>query len=1573
MPYHNTEIMACTEREDAARLSASATTAAASCAAPVATSSAPAAAAAANPPRPPRALHQDCGAAAAATTPTTATATTVADMSDVPLDVLSTLILPRLPPGHRLDVRAVNRRWATWVDGGLAPATHINLVMDRGELEAAAAAAAATSAAAAATAAADAAAVAAVGNEGRSGDGEAGAAGSAGGWGAWLSQRAIGGTASSHGAAGQPAAGGEEAAGWQPPQEGVLARRFPSVVAARLWVGCRPPASVAGTNGGGLSARARAETAAAAARGAGGSSALRRCRGSGWKGTSDPATSGAVSGSGGRGSTSSSSSSSTATGHNGPLQLHRSLSTSLAVALEDCCSRAAEAPGRIAAAAVGLLVASGSCLFPMATAAMRRRLGGGEYYYGGRRGGRGGGGGAGGSCQPSYRWHVHKQKVQEGGGGGGGRGARPAVVRNADGTFQLLRRYSQDAFEPQSLPPLPQCLPLLGGSAALRRLSLVSAYDLTAETLALLASAFPNLSALSLHAHHAPGVDPTPVCLRHRPAPTGGMTCTTLDEARAAANAVRARALSTTAAGASAGAPSSDDAAPAGSSSGSRQLRRRHSGVAEDVVAAAAARTAAREHHQQHWALRSPLAARLPQLTTLALCGLRLGDPEAEVLGALSGLRALTLHRVTCRVHRLLPHLESGLTRLTRLELRRLDYFHSLPLDAADNAALEARERRRAAGDADRGGVSRHMARLQRQEDAARRRAARLAARRRPLLSSLLGRGPGSGAGGAGIDGADAEAADIAAANAAAAEAAAFADLLSGPDSDAEEEERQEEAALDADLEEGGMAGAPWMSRQSRGLFPDWPGALWSLGRALRRLPGLQVLVADVECPARGQQDAWAALLLGVKQLHGLTELRLPHLAFGSAWQVRSLAAALPLLTCLEFGSLPPVPRTPEVCAWLTAGGRSAGFRAHMLGQHVACGVAGSSRLRGGHGPALPPPVIHPAFASREMLGWCYLSEEGQQQGPLLVAAAAARAAAPTGGGSQQRDEPGSPLRRSTFGAAVSAGRDGTAGSTAGGRCRRASDSSSGLLRARAAAARPDCTAEDGLAPPGSGSSSGSDSRSSSAGRRRVSGSSGHGLLPSRFSGSGAAAAAAAAAASGHPSPLGLMGAGEPGAPAADVGGLCCFKQLRQLVVRRVGLEELAVHGLPLPPRLARAELPLQAMVGAGHDSQPVQFSDLLLLHSSLLPALAALPSLANLHLTLGPARGADGPLLAAMLGAWLGPGGAVRGLDVRGLTHPSGTSGGELTETLQRIASGLPRLERLSCYLWGGPGGLLQPEAMAAATTASGSGTTCGSSSGTSSSTSSRTRSWTQRVLQPITTAAAQLGGMRRSPSGAAVAEAPPAAPAPPPPPARRAPAAGGRAFTVSTAAGGKTAEAWLAAADAPGVRLAGAALDAINRLPLLDELRIKVLSLPASASSSGPQPPGWGGGDDMLAALRRPTAASRFGSCTVRVPLGLLRGLRRSLRVVDCSPLESWCSSPFAVEGGRAGAGLGTAGAGAAAEADPRVALAYARGLLAAEGVCSSLVAEAEEWAAGAIGVGPDLEERWRGEALPRVSGDS
>ena len=85
-------------------------------------------------------------------------------------------------------------------------------------------------------------------------------------------------------------------------------------------------------------------------------------------------------------------------------------------------------------------------------------------------------------------------------------------------------------------------------------------------------------------------------------------------------------------------------------------------------------------------------------------------------------------------------------------------------------------------------------------------------------------------------------------------EAAAFADLLSGPDSDAEEEERREEAALDGDLEEEALPGAPWMTRQSRGLFPDWAGALWSLGRALRRLVGLQVLVADVECPARGQQ-----------------------------------------------------------------------------------------------------------------------------------------------------------------------------------------------------------------------------------------------------------------------------------------------------------------------------------------------------------------------------------------------------------------------------------------------------------------------------------------------------------------------------------------------------------------------------------------------------------------------------------------------------------------------------------------------------------------------------------------------
>ena len=65
-----------------------------------------------------------------------------------------------------------------------------------------------------------------------------------------------------------------------------------------------------------------------------------------------------------------------------------------------------------------------------------------------------------------------------------------------------------------------------------------------------------------------------------------------------------------------------------------------------------------------------------------------------------------------------------------------------------------------------------------------------------------------------------------------------------------------------------------------------------------------------------------------------------------------------------------------------------------------------------------------------------------------------------------------------------------------------------------------------------------------------------------------------------------------------------------------------------------------------------------------MLPALAALPSL-EVWASLGPARGADGPVLVAMLAAWLGPGG-VKGLDVRGLTHPSNASGCEVTETLQ-------------------------------------------------------------------------------------------------------------------------------------------------------------------------------------------------------------------------------------------------------------------------------------------------------------------
>ena len=57
-------------------------------------------------------------------------------------------------------------------------------------------------------------------------------------------------------------------------------------------------------------------------------------------------------------------------------------------------------------------------------------------------------------------------------------------VSTARACLHLLEnicRYSQDALEPQALPPLPQCLPLLGGSTALRRLSVVSAYDMSTE------------------------------------------------------------------------------------------------------------------------------------------------------------------------------------------------------------------------------------------------------------------------------------------------------------------------------------------------------------------------------------------------------------------------------------------------------------------------------------------------------------------------------------------------------------------------------------------------------------------------------------------------------------------------------------------------------------------------------------------------------------------------------------------------------------------------------------------------------------------------------------------------------------------------------------------------------------------------------------------------------------------------------------------------------------------------------------------------------------------------------------
>ncbi|EFJ49009.1 hypothetical protein VOLCADRAFT_90416 [Volvox carteri f. nagariensis] len=192
----------------------------------------------------------------------------------------------------------------------------------------------------------------------------------------------------------------------------------------------------------------------------------------------------------------------------------------------------------------------------------------------------------------------------------------------------VFRRYAPDPPDP-NLQPLVSCLPLLGPSTSLSRLSIVTAYDITEEDLHLVRKSFPRLTALALQSHKDVTLDFTPVVLT-------SLDCLLTDE--------------------------SPGVAP----------------VAAEP------------------ALPSMLPSSLPPppslpLRTLVLSGLRCDwQPGEGGLGALTGLRTLVLHKVVCRLHRLMPQIKA-LTQLTRLELRGLDYHHSLPLDSTDVKLLETK------------------------------------------------------------------------------------------------------------------------------------------------------------------------------------------------------------------------------------------------------------------------------------------------------------------------------------------------------------------------------------------------------------------------------------------------------------------------------------------------------------------------------------------------------------------------------------------------------------------------------------------------------------------------------------------------------------------------------------------------------------------------------------------------------------------------------------------------------------------------------------------------------------------
>ncbi|GLC36443.1 hypothetical protein PLESTM_000447100 [Pleodorina starrii] len=1011
------------------------------------------------------------------------------------------------------------------------------------------------------------------------------------------------------------------------------------------------------------------------------------------------------------------------------------------------------------------------------------------------------------------RWHVHKSDDP------------------GDAPVALLRRYAADPPDAR-LEPLSSCLPLLGPSSSLMRLSVVTAHNLTQQDLLALREAFPRLAALAIHSHKDSTLDFKPADL-----PTLELF---FPQTAAAAAEAALPAASSNPGGSSSSSENNVAIATAEAGGGS-------GGVGPPPVAALAE--------------QRPLRQQL-QLRSLLLSGLRLDWPDVGGGGGLAAftqLHALVLHRTCGRMHRLLPQIKA-LTQLTRLELRGLDYHHSLPLDDADQSLIDSKML-----------FLEHL-QLQRHRRAAAAAAGQAAPPPPP---------PPAGGGGS---------AAVAAAATAAPGGGGEVMRRSppGPRSDGSaDEDEWEEACRPPGGGGGGDGGggkachAPWMwalpgcgaKSMARCARPDWHATLRALGRAVRQMDELKVLVCDVECPpaprlaaalggggateatgpaaetfppalgpdlipARKRRGAWDLLLAGVCRLRNLQELRLPYLVLHDDAQVAALAAALPALTTLELSSLPPPPQQQRQ-------------RWHSREQERS--------------------------ATDAM--W-------QRYVPLE----------PGGGGG-----------------------DGSGGGGEG------------------------------------------------------------------FDGG-------CAAIQTHKTKFEIDVELEAEAEAGP--GLAGFRQLRELVLHRGSVRQLS-YWLPLPPRLQRLEAPIQGgdqrqsalngVVEAVKDAISVR--DLPLMQSRLLPALSTVPHLTlkllrvsthiqcrtglpgaaaasettttttttttntnigrtcrcrchttnntNTNITttaaateatttttpihapgtraavagevgavaavrlpavLAAAVKAGEVLAVAMLAAWL-PGSLTR-LDLSAVTAPGLVLGEEEAFACLYIAAeGLPQLRLLSCCLWAGGGtsgagrrssggsggggsrGPMDPESHQDQTSGEGGGRGGGS------------------AARPWAGGGDGIGGDGDGDGDGG---------------GRGGGGGGGEGDPASPPEQQQQQQQ-------ERRRLHGTAVDCFNAMPRLEELRVKVFA-PAARRASG-----------------------SVSYHAVRVPMGFLRSLRRPVRVVDCSPLDAWCSLDGATH--------------------PREALCRARAVLAAGGCRATLLSESEEFAAAAMGLAPEMEDKWRG----------